>query len=271
MAHVFVSYSSRDAYLADFLVSRLEKAGIRCWIAPRDIPIGSHYADVIPPAIRTCTAFVLMLSEASQNSSWVKSEVEFARTYERKILPLLIEDAYLHEDFMFLLNGQIRPYYASPAGITKELIRTIQSMPPQVTVPKPVRQRPSTLGWHTNVPVDRWHLLETLRSEILNSLLDDFENYAGDEKAEFYQVFEEIKNASHEDLIDFTHEMLQEGLAEGSEDTEFFRKMLMDQVAYAAHDMDPAYAADAAQLQEDLKHASAGDLCGFFADLLNNA
>ena len=34
---VFVSYSTNDKPVADAIVSRLEQAGIRCWVAPRDI------------------------------------------------------------------------------------------------------------------------------------------------------------------------------------------------------------------------------------------
>ena len=41
MAHdVFISYSHRDQKVADAVCGRLEQAGHRCWIAPRDVGAG---------------------------------------------------------------------------------------------------------------------------------------------------------------------------------------------------------------------------------------
>jgi hypothetical protein len=37
---VFISYSTRDKTVADAVISAHEKAGIRCWYAPRDITPG---------------------------------------------------------------------------------------------------------------------------------------------------------------------------------------------------------------------------------------
>ena len=45
MAHdVFISYSSKDKPVADAACATFEAAGMRCWIAPRDVPPGA--ADV---------------------------------------------------------------------------------------------------------------------------------------------------------------------------------------------------------------------------------
>lgn len=44
---VFISYSSKDSATAQAICHELEDNHIRCWMAPRDIPIGSKYATVI--------------------------------------------------------------------------------------------------------------------------------------------------------------------------------------------------------------------------------
>jgi hypothetical protein len=59
MAHdVFVSYSSRDSATALAVVSALETAGIRCWMAPRDIKagdgIGQHVAVAPADVVKFC-------------------------------------------------------------------------------------------------------------------------------------------------------------------------------------------------------------------------
>ncbi|MGH6991941.1 MAG: toll/interleukin-1 receptor domain-containing protein, partial [Caulobacteraceae bacterium] len=38
--HVFISYSNADKLIADRVCHALEEKGLRCWIAPRDIPFG---------------------------------------------------------------------------------------------------------------------------------------------------------------------------------------------------------------------------------------
>src|SRR6202044_1065173 len=48
---VFVSYASQDATVAAALVEALERHGIVCWIAPRDVKPGAQYADAIVRAI----------------------------------------------------------------------------------------------------------------------------------------------------------------------------------------------------------------------------
>ena len=50
-AVVFISYASQDAAVADAVVGALERAGLKCWIAPRDVVPGALYADEIVRAL----------------------------------------------------------------------------------------------------------------------------------------------------------------------------------------------------------------------------
>jgi hypothetical protein len=74
----FVSYASHDTSVADFIVEALEKHGLRCWIAPRDVTPGSHYADHIMSAISRAKVLVLVLSGSALASKHVGKEVERA-------------------------------------------------------------------------------------------------------------------------------------------------------------------------------------------------
>ncbi|MDR0948902.1 MAG: toll/interleukin-1 receptor domain-containing protein, partial [Lachnospiraceae bacterium] len=40
---VFISHSSVDKSIANAICHTLEANGMRCWIAPRDIPAGTNY------------------------------------------------------------------------------------------------------------------------------------------------------------------------------------------------------------------------------------
>src|SRR6202163_3766632 len=85
-ARVFVSYASPDAAVAGALVESLERHGIACWIAPRDVKAGALYADAIVRAISGAKVLVLVLSEDAIGSSHVGKEVERASSKKRPII-----------------------------------------------------------------------------------------------------------------------------------------------------------------------------------------
>src|SRR6202790_1604698 len=101
---VFVSYASQDAAVADAVVASLEKLGIRCWIAPRDVTPGSQYADEIVGAINDAKVFVLVLSEHAIASPHVGREVERAASKRRRIVALRTDAAALTRSFEYFLS-----------------------------------------------------------------------------------------------------------------------------------------------------------------------
>jgi hypothetical protein len=93
MAHdVFVSYSNKDKPIADAVVAGLEKSGIRCWVAPRDITPGSSWGDAIISAIEGSRFMVIILSGNSNRSKQVIREVERAVANNVIIIPFRIEN-----------------------------------------------------------------------------------------------------------------------------------------------------------------------------------
>jgi TolB-like protein/Tfp pilus assembly protein PilF len=83
---VFISYASQDAAVANAVVGTLERSGIKCWIAPRDVPAGAPYADGIIHAINGSKALVLVLSKNAVSSPHVGKEVERASSKRRPIV-----------------------------------------------------------------------------------------------------------------------------------------------------------------------------------------
>jgi hypothetical protein len=93
MAHdVFVSYSNKDKPVADAVVAGLEKSGIRCWVAPRDITPGRSWGDAIISAIEASRFMVIILSGNSNQSKQVIREVERAVANNVIIIPFRIEN-----------------------------------------------------------------------------------------------------------------------------------------------------------------------------------
>src|SRR5262249_44124466 len=56
--------------------------GVRCWFAPHDISGGKKLHEQIDEAIRLYDKLLLILSEASMASEWVKTEIANARKRE---------------------------------------------------------------------------------------------------------------------------------------------------------------------------------------------
>lgn len=80
----FISYSMRDQGFAERLHSDLQDKGIRCWFAPHDVRGGRKLHEQIDEAIRMYDRLLLILSEHSMNSEWVKTEIGKARQKEIK-------------------------------------------------------------------------------------------------------------------------------------------------------------------------------------------
>jgi hypothetical protein len=78
--------------MADAVCSALENAGIRCWIAPRDVLPGKEWGEAIVDAIGGSRIMVLIFSSASNKSQQVLREVERAVNKNVIIIPFRIED-----------------------------------------------------------------------------------------------------------------------------------------------------------------------------------
>lgn len=78
----FLSHSSKDHAFATRLHARLQQEGLRVWFAPEDMKGGLKSYDQIDTAIRSYDKLLLVVSESSMASTWVKTEVRRARQRE---------------------------------------------------------------------------------------------------------------------------------------------------------------------------------------------
>jgi hypothetical protein len=118
----FVSYASQDAAVAKAVVENLEQHGIKCWIAPRDVTPGSHYADESVRVIDDTKVLVLVLSEYTVASAHVGREIERAASKRRRIIGLRTDAAPLTRSFEYFLRESQWIHVAAlgmPAALTK--------------------------------------------------------------------------------------------------------------------------------------------------------
>jgi len=139
--HVFISYASRDAAVAGALVEALERHGVQCWIAPRDVKAGAQYADAIIRGISSAKLIVLVLSEGAIGSSHVSREIERASSKKRPIIALRIDAAPLTPALEYFLSesqwieaqtGSMEAAYAKLINAIRDPVRTAPRNDPAV-------------------------------------------------------------------------------------------------------------------------------------------
>ena len=103
---VFISYSQPDYDCAMELVARVERDGIQCWIAPRDIAPSADWAAEIIDAISNARVMILVFSASSNASPQVRREVERAVHKQVSILPFRIENVLPSKSLEYFLSAQ---------------------------------------------------------------------------------------------------------------------------------------------------------------------
>src|ERR1700731_4484329 len=90
---ISVSHVSEDRSAAMQIVDELERRGVSCWIAPRDVGPGKPFDDEIADAIDASRAMLLIFSERCNESEYIRREVTVAGESQKIIIPFRIENA----------------------------------------------------------------------------------------------------------------------------------------------------------------------------------
>lgn len=127
MHDVFISYSTKDADIAECACKSIESAGIPCWIAPRDEIGGRNYAGAIVEAIHNSHILLLISSSSILSSDHVLSEVAIAFDAKIIILPFKIDVSSYNDNYKYYLSRKhwINAF-PEPQLKLQELLETIQ-------------------------------------------------------------------------------------------------------------------------------------------------
>jgi hypothetical protein len=90
---LFVSHVSEDRPVALEIVDELERRGVPCWIAPRDVRPGRSFDDEIAEAIEASRAMLLIFSERCNEHEYIRREITVAGESHKVIIPFRIENA----------------------------------------------------------------------------------------------------------------------------------------------------------------------------------
>ncbi|MBP6690322.1 MAG: toll/interleukin-1 receptor domain-containing protein, partial [Hyphomonadaceae bacterium] len=78
MADVFLSYGREDTARAEQVAKGLEAAGLDVFW-DNEIPPGTTWADYIESKLTQCKALIVLWSEHSTKSQWVREEARMGR------------------------------------------------------------------------------------------------------------------------------------------------------------------------------------------------
>lgn len=125
---VFISYSSKNTPIAELVLDELQKASIKCWMAPKSLNGGDEYEEIIDQAIKNCKVFVLVFSENAVSSRWVNSELTIAFNEYKHIIPFKIDQTILEGKMKVkLIQSHVINAYPEVSAKINELVRSVQA------------------------------------------------------------------------------------------------------------------------------------------------
>ena len=130
MAKVFISYSSKQFREASQVCEYLERHGVLCWMAPRNI------ASQIVQAIRDSSALVLLASNHTNVSGHVSNEVSLAFDCKKTIIPFKIENVQFSDEYLYYLGRKhwIDAFIDFPTAL-ESLLHTLNTIIPNKQLP----------------------------------------------------------------------------------------------------------------------------------------
>lgn len=128
---VFISYSSKDQAVADYIVQYLESQGVTCWISSRNIRPGSpNYWEDIFEGIDDCRAVLALSCQNSMDSVDVRKELNYCARANKPLIELKLDSTPHNANFTALFGT--RQWVTAYPDVTQpiksnELLRVIRS------------------------------------------------------------------------------------------------------------------------------------------------
>jgi hypothetical protein len=147
---LFVSHVTEDRAAASQIVEELERRGVRCWIAPRNVQPGKPFDDDIADAIESCRAMLLIFSSQCNESEYIRREITVAGNSNKLIIPFRIENVEPKRG----LSVRLANLHWIDAFVAREraIDEVVRSVPPSAGSP-PQASRPTASD---ETPRARW-------------------------------------------------------------------------------------------------------------------
>jgi hypothetical protein len=125
MPDSFISYTSIDSKLAEFVVSLLATMNITAWLDRSSLPLGTSMERVIQESISESLYFFVLVTDNSEKSNWVQNETRYAielylKNGQPRIVPIFVGNR--QDGVLFALtNGYLGLSISSESDFESEL------------------------------------------------------------------------------------------------------------------------------------------------------
>ncbi|MEG5206509.1 TIR domain-containing protein [Microcoleus sp. AT13-A6] len=92
MTQVFISYSERDRETMEKIRNSLRRESLTVWTNTTDIQTGEDFQSAIDRGIEQTDNLVYLLSPDSVESEYVRKELEYAVSLQKRIIPVLVRE-----------------------------------------------------------------------------------------------------------------------------------------------------------------------------------
>jgi hypothetical protein len=103
---LFISYSHKDDHAANTIYAGLQKHGFDVWLDVHRLVPGQSLSGQIESGLKDSDYYILLISENSNSSNWVKREIAMAIGLADKsklaVIPILLDDAPVPFEFQGL-------------------------------------------------------------------------------------------------------------------------------------------------------------------------
>ena len=101
---IFISYSRKDSSIANTIYKLLKRLDLNPYIDNK-MHTGTHFPKELATKIRNSHILLFLGSENSYQSSWTEDEILYARKKEKIIVPYMIDESEIPENFDFILSS----------------------------------------------------------------------------------------------------------------------------------------------------------------------
>ena len=171
MSDVFLSYDRSDRDRARIFVKAFQDRGVELWW-DRNIPISDDFSDYIESEIDKAKCVVVLWSQKSISSKWVRREARHAAEQE-KLVPVMIDDVKLPLEFNEMQTVQLAGWTGT--STPEEFERLVEKVV-EITGGDQIDSKPKPLKEKSKVITDK---IEELIKEADTVLrwVDDHEDF----------------------------------------------------------------------------------------------
>lgn len=129
MPDIFISYSSKDKFIAEKIYSLLSKNGYEVWWDVNEVLVGHDITDKVYEGLMTSKFLIIILTHNSVKSKWVAQELNYVKTKEIEkggvsILPLKFDDCEIPASISTKRWADFRESFSSGAN---ELLKALST------------------------------------------------------------------------------------------------------------------------------------------------